>query len=207
MAMYSTAVYDTLGFFSYCLDTYFDTLTLETFGFTSLSYDRDEEALTKLQDFVETLGEYESLTGSYVLSGGTQMGNDMMLFNISYHIETGDTVVSVHYSLANGDTYSTYLTLNGSENGNRFDFMYTTFDGNEYVEKNVAWGYLDASTFTATTKLSCYVFDGMNEYEDGLLMDYTSLLDYMMRLLNDSVMPGVSPELSIKDLGFLFYFG
>ena len=207
MAMYSTAVYDTLGFFSYCLDTYFYCLTLDTFGFASLSYDRDGEALTKLNNFIIANGEYESLTGSYVLSGGAQKGDDMLNFNISHHIETGNTVVSVHYSLASGAMYSAYLTLDASEDGNRFDFMYYTYDGESYVVQNVAWGYLDASAFTATTKLTCYVFEGMNEYEDGLLMDYTSLLDYMMKLLDNSVMPLVSPELSIEDLGFYFYFG
>ena len=207
MAMYSAAVYDTLGFFSYCLDTYFDTLTLETFGFTSVSYDRDAEALAKLQGFVAANGMYEEITGSYVLSGSSQKGDDVMNFNIAYHVETGDTVVSVHYILASGAKYSAYLTLNPSENGNRFDFMYYTYNGTEYVVQNMAWGYLDPNTFTATTKLNCYVFDGMNEYEDGLLLDYTSFLDYMMRLLNDSVMPSVSPELTVKDLGFYFYFG
>lgn len=207
MAMYSAAVYDTLGFFSYCLDTYFDTLTLETFGFTSVSYDRDAEALAKLQGFVAANGMYEEITGSYVLSGSSQKGDDVMNFNIAYHVETGDTVVSVHYILASGAKYSAYLTLNPSENGNRFDFMYYTHNGTEYVVQNMAWGYLDPNTFTATTKLNCYVFDGMNEYEDGLLLDYTSFLDYMMRLLNDSVMPSVSPELTVKDLGFFFYFG
>ena len=207
MEMYSTAVYDTLGFFSYCLDTYFDTLTLETFGFTSLSYDRDEEALAKLQDFVRTYGTEEPITGSYVLSGGSQVENGTLDFNISYHVESGDTVVSVHSTLASGSKYSAYLTLNPSENGNRFDFVYYTYNGTEYVVQNMAWGYLDPNTFTAATKLTCYVFDGMNEYEDGLLLDYMPLLDYMMRLLNNSVMPSVSPELTVKDLGFYYYFG
>ena len=207
MALYSGAVYDTLGFFNYCLDTYFDTITLETFGFTSLSYDRDEEALAKLQSFVMTYGMFEPLTGSYVLSGGVQKGDDLMTFNVSHHLETGDTVVSVHYALANGATYSAYLNLNSTENGHRFDFMYSTFNENGYMIQNLAWGYLDAATLTATSKLTCYVFDGMNEYEDGLLMDYMSLLDYMMGLLNYSVMPAVDPALTVKDLGFYFYFG
>ena len=207
MALYSDVVYDTIGFFSYCLDTYFDTVTLESFGFTSVSYERDEEALAKLQRFTSTYGGYEPLTGSYVLSGGSQMGEDTMQFNISYHVETGDTVVSVHYILASGTKYSAYLNLNAGENGNRFDFMCTNVNGEEFTVQNLAWGYLDAGSFTSTTKLTCYEFIGMNEYEDGLLMDYTMLLDYMMRLLNDSVMPSVGPELSVKDLGFLFYFG
>ena len=75
------------------------------------------------------------------------------------------------------------------------------------VRQNEVVGFIDAGSFTSTTKLTCYEFTGMNEYEDGLLMDYTVFLNYMMRLLNDSVMPSVSPELSVKDLGFLFYFG
>ena len=207
MALYSGAVYDTIGFFSYCLDTYFDTLTLETFGFTEVSYDRDEEALTKLQNFVIANGMYDDLTGSYVLSGGSQMGEDLMQFNISYNTETGDTVVSLHYALANGSTFSSGLTLNATEDGNRFYFMCSMMNGEEYTVQNIAWGYLDANSFTRATKLTCYEFDGMNEYEDGLLTDYMSLLDYMMRLLNDSVMPTVDPSLSIKDLGFYFYFG
>jgi hypothetical protein len=135
------------------------------------------------------------------------MGDDLMEFNITYLPDIGDVVVSVHYYLVSGAKYSAHLTLNATESGNRFDFAYYTFNGEAYVAHNVAWGYLDAASFTSETKLTCYVFSGMNEYEDGLLMDYTSLLDYMIQLLNNSVMPGVSPELSVKDLGFLFYFG
>ena len=207
MALYSGAVYDTLGFFSSCLDTYFDTITLESFGFTSLSYERDEEALAKLQNFIKSFGMYEELTDSYVLSGSSQMGNDMMQFNIAHNLETGDTVVSVHYYLANGDIYSAYLTLNPTENGNRFDFMYSSNGADGYKINNTAWGYLDAATLTNQTKLTCYVFDGMNEYEDGLLMDYSMFLDYIIGLINYSVMPSVEPTLTVKDLGFYFYFG
>lgn len=207
MALYSTAAYDSLEFFSYCLDTYFDTLTLETFGFTSLTYDRDEDALAKLQNFVKSCGMYEELTGSYVLSGSSQMGNDTMQFNIAHHLETGDTVVNVHYYLANGDIYSAYLTLNPTENGNRFDFMYSSNGEDGYKINNTAWGYLDAATLTNQTKLTCYEFVGMNEYEDGLLMDYSMFLDYIIGLINYSVMPSVDPALTAADLGFYFYFG
>ena len=85
--------------------------------------------------------------------------------------------------------------------------MYTIMDGEMPVILNVAWGYLDAATLTDTTILSCYVFDGMNEYEDGLLRDYASTLKLMMEFLNFEVMPSVDPALTVKDLGFLFYFG
>ena len=115
--------------------------------------------------------------------------------------------MSVHYSLANGSVYSAYLTLNPGEDGNRFDFMYSTYDESGLSIQNTAWGYLDAATLTPMSQLTCYVFDGMNEYQDALLVDYTSLLNYMMGLLNNSVMPSVDPALTAKDLGFLFYFG
>lgn len=207
MALYSDAVYDTLEYFSCCLESYFIDLDLKAFGFNSLSYEKDDEALTKLQNFVMTVGTFEPITGSYVLSVSSQMGEDMISFNIAYHLETGDTVVSAHKSLAGGATYSVYLTLNNSENGNRFDFTHSAYNGEEYVMKNTAWGYLDAGSFTSMAKLHCYEFEGMNEYEDGLLVDYMLLLDYMMKMLNDSVMPGVDPALTVEDLGFYFYFG
>lgn len=207
MAIYSTAVNDTIEWFSYCLDTYFDTLTLETFGFTEVSYGKDEESLNKLNNFIMMYGMYESVTDSYVLSGGAQMGSDYMSFNIAYHISTDETVVSVHYNLENGVIYSAYLTLNTTEYGNRFDFMYSSLNGDERVIHNLAWGYLDAATLTSASKLTCYVFDGMNEYEDALLLDYMSFLNYIIGLLNNSVMPSVDPNLTVADLGFLFYFG
>ena len=207
MGLYSTAVYDTLEWFSYCLDTYFVDLTLETFGFTSLSYDRDEEALDKLNSFVMTYGTYDSLLESYALSGASQMGDDVMSFNITYTPSTGDTNVSVHYALANGSTYSAYLTLNPGEDGNFFAFMHSAYGENGFEILNSAWGYLDAATLTPMSQLTCYVFDGMNEYEDALLRDYVSLLNYMMDLINNYVMPSVDPALSVKDLGYLFYFG
>ena len=207
MAFYRVLTYNTLEFFSYCLDTYFDTLTLETFGFTSLSYERDEEALTKLENFIMTNGAEEELTGSYVLSGSSQMGEDTMQFNLAYHTETGNTVVSVHYYLANGGIYSAYLTLNPSEDGHRFDFMYATDGEDGYKIHNTAWGYLDAATLTSQTKLTCYEFNGMNDIEDLLLIDYSMFLDYIMGLINYSVMSSVDPALTVADLGFYFYFG
>ena len=47
----------------------------------------------------------------------------------------------------------------------------------------------------------------MNEYEDLLLIDYSMFLDYIMGLINYSVMPSVDPALTAADLGFYFYFG
>lgn len=209
MGLYTASIYETLGWFSACLDMYFDYITLESFGFEILSYDRDEDALNKLNEFVVANGVLNEET--YVLSGGANVGNDTMQFAILYTPATentqSNTVMKVDYYTANGALYSVALTLNATENGNRFDFMYAVYNGTEYVTQNTAWGYLDAHTFTIATQLTCYEFIGMGEYEDGLLMEYTSLLSYVMGLLNDNALPSISPELSIKDLGFWFYFG
>ena len=211
MSLYTTAVYDTLEWFDACLNTYFYDLTLESFGFTNLKYDRDEDALNKLNAFIMANGTMDSESEAYLLSGDTQIGDDTMTFSITYMPETQATpfatVVNVCYYTANGSVYNLSIDLNPTENGTRFDFSYAIYNGSEYVTQNIAWGYFDATFFTNTTKLDCYVFDGMNEYEDALLTDYTSFLSYVMGLLNNSVMPSVSPELSVKDLGFLFYFG
>ena len=209
MSLYSTAVYDTLGWFSYCLDTYFNTLTLETFGFTQVSYDRDADALNKLNAFVMTVGTFNESTGAYELSMSSPDGDHVAVFNITYIPQNGDiaasTVATLDYYMANGVLFHISLSLDPTENGNRFEFAYAVYNGTEFIVQNVAWGYLDAASLTNASKLTCYVFNGMNEYEDGLLLDYTSYLAYLMTWM-DYIMPNVSPELSIKDLGFLFYF-
>jgi hypothetical protein len=113
----------------------------------------------------------------------------------------------MQYYTSNGMVYTVTLTLNPTENGNRFDFSYAEWDGREYVTQNEAWGYLEANLFTPVTQITCYEFIGMNEYEDAILGDYSMFLAYLLGLIDQGVMPSVSPELSIKDLGFLFYFG
>lgn len=210
MNLYSTAVYDTLGWFSYCLDTYFDNLTLETFGFSELSYDRDEEALGKLNDFVAENGTLNSENGSYILSTSKQVNSDTVVLDIVYTPATEDslasTILTAHYYTADGELYVVSITLNPVEEGNRFDVLYAIYNETEYVVQNSGWGYLDANTLTIKSELYCYEFFGMNEYEDALLADYASLLSYIMGLTNE-LLHEVDPALTIKDLGFLFYFG
>ena len=210
MSLYSMAVYDTLGFFSYCLDTYFDTLTLETFGFTSVSYDRDEQALTKLNGFLMSFGTLNESTGAYELATNSQNGNDVVDFTLKYTPVSADapssTVATIDYYTASGELFRVLLYLDKTENGNLFEFTYAVHDGTEYAVQNTAWGYLDAASLTVSSELTCYEFNGLNDYEDALLADYAVYLSYLMSWL-DYVMPNVSPSLSVKDLGFLFYFG
>ena len=211
MGLYTTAVYDTLEWFSAFLESYFNDLTIETFGFTDIFNDVDEQALSKLNDFVITNGALDGNTGAYVLSGEHQFNEGFMEFSLSYSpaIESApsSTVAKIYYYTTSGSLFVASLALNPTENGNRFDFAYAVHDGNTYVTQNEAWGYLEPNLFTDVSPLTCYEFFGMNEREDLLLMDYRPFLAYLMQLLDQSVMPSVSPELSIKDLGFWFYFG
>ena len=210
MAIYTAGIYDTVGWFSYILDTYFDTIDLTTFGFTSLSYERDALALDKLNNFVASYGMLDPTTGAYVLSMSSQLENDSIFFDISYIPASGDipsyTTATVSYYAASGALFIVSLSLDPTDCGNRFDLMYAVYDGTQYVIQNVAWGYLDANSLTKMSTLSCYVFDGMNEYEDGLLADYKLYLFYLMDWI-DYLAVNADPNISVKDLGFLFYYG
>lgn len=210
MALYSTAVYDTLGWFSSCLDTYFDTLTLETFGFTAVSYDKDADALAKLNALVMAEGTYNESTGAYELSMDSEAGEDFVILTLTHVPMTAQapasTIATIEYYAASGVLFHISLSLDPTENGHRFELAYAAYNGTEYVVQNVGWGYLEAGEFTNASTLTCYEFNGMNEYEDGLLTDYAFYLSHLMTWM-DYVMENVDTGLSVKDLGFLFYFG
>ena len=70
---------------------------------------------------------------------------------------------------------------------------------------NKAWGYIDISSFTDRSEIFCYDFEGSEEYEDKFLLVYSSLISYLLTW-TDSVVESIEPALSIRDLGFLFYF-
>ena len=70
---------------------------------------------------------------------------------------------------------------------------------------NNAWGYIDISSFTDRSEIFCYNFEGSEEYEDKLLDSFSSLITLWLKWV-DSVMSDVEAGLSIRDLGFLFYF-
>jgi hypothetical protein len=137
-------------------------------------------------------------------------GEDGVVLTLTHTTATegapASTVATIQYYMASGTLFQVSLSLDATENGNRFDLVYAVYNGTEFVVQNVAWGYLDAGSLTDASKLTCYVFDGMNEYEDGLLIDYASFLSHLMTWMN-YIMPNVSPELTVKDLGFFFYFG
>ena len=209
MALYSEVSYKALEFFSYCLDTYFFDYSLETFGFDSLSYDRDDEALNKLNNLVLTYGTFNETIGAYELFMDGQTQNGEVIFHLVYTPATEDTpsstVASAYHYLTNGALYCVSLSLDNTDLGNRFEVAYAVFDGTEHQVQNTGWGYLDPNTLTIKSELVCYVFEGMNEYEDGLFVDYANVLSYSMVWL-DYLMESISPELSVKDLGFYFYF-
>ena len=211
MSLYTSAVYDTLAWFSHHLETYFVDITLETFGFTAVSFDRDDEALAKLNGFIVENGTFVEEKGAYELYMSSAVGEaDVAYLTLIYTpLATdvvGSTVAIIEYYYAQGFVYRVSLTLDTTEDiGNLFELEYAEFDGVEFVTKNTAWGYLDPAYFTDISELFCYDFVGLNEYEDVLLLDYAGNLGHLLGWL-DYIMTNVSPELSVKDLGFYIYF-
>lgn len=210
MGAYSTAVYKTLGWFSYCLDIYFDRFTLEDCGFELLNYDRDENALDKLNAYVEANGEFDQETGVYTYSQTQQQSSIAFVWSIEYTPQNGETpastVMNLSYYTASNSLYHVSISLNPTEGGNRFDAIYAQYDGTTYRLSNTTWGYIEADTFTPASKLFCYEFVGLEDYEDALLGDYATVMSILLDWANHT-MTNISEELSVKDLGFLFYFG
>jgi hypothetical protein len=149
-------------------------------------------------------GTFNPTTGAYEM----HIYNE--LYTLSYQPAIGDrpasTVLTMIYLMPTGEFYSVSLTLDPTEYGNLFEGTYALYNGSGFDVQSSGWGYVDANSFTDVTPLTCYVFDGMNDYEDALLLDYAALMANMLETLND-FMPNVESGLSIKDLGFLFYFG
>lgn len=127
----------------------------------------------------------------------------MLILMVTLVLFAATSVATVSYYSANGALYVVSLSLDSTENGNRFDVMYLVYNGNEYVLKSSGWGYLDANSLVDTSTLTCYVFSGMNEYEDGLLLDYAAYLSRLISWL-DYIMPNVSPEFSVKSFSHIF---
>ena len=206
----SYCVYETLGWFSYWLDTYFFDITLEdTFGFKSLSFERDEDALEKLNNFVCANGVFDPTTGLYSLTM-SQRPDDKSTdyFTVSYRPASegveSETIISICTVFDTGTLQEVSIILNPKESGNRFNVTSASWNGTSYDVISHGWGYIDANSFTDTTSLTCYVFEGYEEYEDLFLGSASSLIVDLL-LWADYVMEHVEPGLSIRDLGFLFF--
>lgn len=210
MELYSSCVSETLEWFSYCLEAYFHEISLETFGFSSLSYEYDEGALDKLNTFVAQNGTLDSEKGAYTFVVDKQTNDAMEVLEINYTPETESSpasmVATMYYVMGNSEVFSVSLNLNPMEEGYRFDVSYSTYDGTELVTQNYGWGYLDANSLTNVSVLTCYEFFGLNDFEDSLLRDYASLLSIELGYMNE-LLATIDPALGIEDLGFLFYFG
>ena len=207
MAVYSDRVYRTIVWFEYYLENYFYDITIADFGFNPIA-DRDETALDKLNSFVIENGVLDGSTYNYTMM--ENVGEDVMYYDISYFMGEGDnpdyTVLFIYYITSNGEMYGVALVFTDDEVGYEFNCFYRVHDGVEYVDYNYAFGYIAPNEFTNVSSLYAYTFEGMNDYEDALLADYAALLSHGLGML-DITMREIDPALSIKDLGFYFYFG
>ena len=207
----SYGAYEALRWLSYCLDAYFFDISLkDTFGFTTLSYEYDNTALEKLNHFVEANGTFNSETGEYLYSTSQNLTGATIMYGIHYRPASegtaSETVVTIYCTSDAGEVYSVSITLNSKETGNLIELFSGFWNETDNLEVlNEAWGYIDVNSFTDTSEIACYVFEGNEEYEDLFLDSYSSLIPYLLGWA-DSVMSEVEAGLSIRDLGFLFYF-
>ena len=207
----SYGVYETLRWLSYCFDTYFIDITLkDTFGFTAVSYEYDDTALEKLNSFVEANGTFNPETGVYMYSASQNLSGVTFMYGINYcpasEGTASKTILTIYCSSSDGEDVAVAITLNTEEAGNLIELFSGFWDEEIHLESlNKAWGYIDISSFTDRSEIFCYDFEGSEEYEDKFLLVYSSLISYLLTW-TDSVVENIEPALSIRDLGFLFYF-
>jgi hypothetical protein len=207
----SYGVYETLRWLSYCFDTYFIDITLkDTFGFTAVSYEYDDTALEKLNSFVEANGTFNPETGVYMYSASQNISYVTFMYGINYcpasEGTASKTILTIYCSSSDGEDVAVAITLNTEEAGNLIEMFSGFWDEEIHLESlNKAWGYIDISSFTDRSEIFCYDFEGSEEYEDKFLLVYSSLISYLLTW-TDSVVESIEPALSIRDLGFLFYF-
>ena len=207
----SYSVYETLGWFSYWLDTYFfeDINLKDTFGFNALSFERDETALDKINSYVLANGTFDSKTGLYALTNSQTANDATYTYTVYYRPASNgvnsETVISLIWVSASGTLQEVSIVLNPRENGNLFTMTAATWNGTSFDIISQGWGYIDANSFTDTTPLTCYVFQGYEEYQDLLLGSAANVTKYLLNFTN-KFMAFIEPGLSIRDLGFLFYF-
>lgn len=106
--------------------------------------------------------------------------------------------------MTNNTIYSISIALDPTENGYRFDASYIEFDGAGFSVKNVAWGYVEPDTFTDLSTLEAYVFNGLEDYEDLFLENYSY---FTCELLGWTNMLMEQVGISISDIGFRFILG
>ena len=208
VAYYKSAIYDTLEWFNYCLNTYFLDIDITSFGFESLSYEYDfDGAHDILNDLIVTNGTFYPEVGSYVFSYElTEMSGIELIYIPADGDKPAETHAAMHRYTENGELYIVSLCLNNTDLGNKFEGAYAVFDGTEYVISAEGWGYVDGKTMTTATTLNCYVFNGLVEYEDAMLYDFVSDIHYMMGVV-DILLTGFELDIRVEDLGFLFYCG
>ena len=175
-----------------------------------LSSERDEDALNKLNAFIKENSTHNPETGTYEASARYNLSDgSMAVLLLQYTPGSSDVAPSTVFTLQlftpSYQVYSVSIALDPTDCGLRFDALYAIYTGSSLEIQNSLWGYIEAENHTDTSKLSSYVISGLDEYEDALLADYSIVIDFMLARL-DSILNNIDSEISIKDLGFLFYF-
>lgn len=211
MNFYSSAVCSVMEWFSYCLENYIDELSLNDFDFVSLKYNYDSTALSKLNTMIKYVGNYDSSNGWYEIEDKYNYTNYSVYFSLVHRPANGSNSNSTFASMGwygkDGTEYFVYLQFyNTGDLGNYFGCTYKYKKNGVYVEKNSTYGYLDAATFTPTSRLTYWEFEGMEACEDDLLKTYSSCFADLMKWVC-AVLDNQGVTYTIDDLGFIFYYG
>lgn len=211
MNFYSSAVSSVMEWFTYCLNNYIDDLSLSDFGFTSLKYNYDSTALTKLNTMIKYVGTYDSVNGWYEIEDKSYYTNYSVYFLLGHIPANGSNSNSTFASMGwygkDGTEYFVYLQFYTTGDwGNYFGCSYKYKKNGVTAEENSTYGYLDAATFTPNTELTYREFDGMEAYEDDLLKTYSACFADLMEWVC-AVLDNQGVAYSIDDLGFIFYYG
>ena len=214
MALYSKHAYKVVGWLDFCLRNYFFDLSIaDTFGFTAMERDDvgEKDALGSIKNYILANATYDPFYESYRLFGQKADGDNLIEVQLAYKPATDATpesvTLTIFYIIATGEQWSLQLQLNPTENGYMFLGGYSTYYDQNFEFVNSCWGYIDPTTFTDVTPLVCYVFSGLNDYEDLFMSaNYSRLLVYMLDCL-ETTLEFVDPTLSLKDFGFYFLRG
>jgi len=206
MEFYSDAVACVAEWFDYCIDTYFEDIDVEDFGFEALEFDYNSSAISVLKSNIRNNGTYDSSSQWYEIEEEFDSVAYEAKMSLVYHPSTEILSASMSWFGDDGTSYYIYLSLSSSSWGNYYSCYYNYVSLSQFAELNDTHGYIDAGTFTSKTPLKYTEFNGYDEYEDELLDIYSSCLQHLLNWIG-AYLDNTELGITLADLGFVFYDG
>lgn len=206
MEFYSDAVACVMEWFYYCIDTYFEDIDVEDFGFEALEFEYNSSAISVLKSNIRNNGTYDSSSQWYEIEEEFDSAAYEAKMSLVYNPSTEILSASMSWFGDDGTSYYIYLSLSSSSWGNYYSCYYNYVSLSQFAELNDTHGYIDAGTFTSKTPLKYTEFNGYDEYEDELLDIYSSCLQSLLNWVG-AYLDNAELGITLADLGFVFYDG